>query len=545
MQHSYKTRENREKAAVELFQRAKDARSEKERGWTKFSDYYEGKHRTPALEGMGFMPACCTDVYLHVETQVDPKIPACTFYGRDSDMDNRRAKQRQYVVEYILENNKLEAQNSRNERRLLKYGSAFWKCFYDENMPSSIGGRGDIRIIDVPVESLFPDPANRSSDINDCEYVDYVYYIHRRKAERLYGGRIRGMSLENMGGGEREDDLFAPLGTAETDETIRVLEHWYRDEDGDIACSVLLGETEVQHIPKYWENTRGQNKNYPFVHYWRIANENEFWQRSEVEQIIDLVDAVDRELAIALYNDAMTSSDMFLVEEDALADGQELTNMPGSVLKLKPGQSGRVQRLLGAHTGIHCMPMISALQEQIARTVGNFDATQGSEPLRVTTASGIAQLNERADARRSLKRADRLDGFKRLYQLCDWSALEFYDDGRLIRLGTPDDGSGGYFMFDPTEHRMLAGGMRDIDGEVISESKSYFPIVDVVVAAGDGIAKSTSFTVSVLEKLATMPVTAENYKLLCAFVEMVDIPQAAELAEFWRNMYERPAAVNE
>ena len=246
---------------------------------------------------------------------------------------------------------------------------------------------------------------------------------------------------------------------------------------------------------------------------------------------------MDRELAIALYNDAMTSSDMFLVEEDALADGQELTNIPGSVLKLKPGQSGRVQRLLGAHTGIHCMPMIGALQEQIARTVGNFDATHGSEPLRVTTASGIAQLNERSDARRSLKRADRLDGFKRLYQLCDWSALEFYDDRRLIRLGTPSDG-GGYFVFDPAEHRMMKRGAKDVDGEVISGAKSYFPVVDVIVAAGDGIAKSTSFTASVLEKLASMPVTAENYKLLCAFVELADIPQAAELSDFWRGMFE-------
>jgi len=523
MQVTYKTREMREDTALELYRRAKDARAEKEREWTKLSDYYEGKRKIPAMDNMGFTPAVCTDVYMHVETQIDTKIPVCAFYGRDSDLDCERAKQRQYVVEYILENNRLEAQNSRNERRLLKYGSAFWKCFYDEDMPSAYGGSGDIRIIDVPVESIFPDPANKSNDLELCEYVDYVYYIHKRRAVRLYGESLKklGLSVGELDSQLGDTDVFAQLGAAESEETIRVLEHWYRDDEGDIACSVLLGNTEVRHIPKYWENTQTQNKNYPFVHYWRIANENEFWQRSEIKPIIELVDAVDRELAIALYNDALTSSDMFLIEEDALVEGQEISNMPGAVLKVKAGQSGRIQRLLGAHSGINCMPMIAALQEQISRTVGNFDVTHGDEPARVTSASGIAQLNERADMRRSLKQADRMDGFKRLFQLCDWSALEFYDDGRMVRLGAPG-GDGGYFVFDPEQHKM----------------GSYYPVVDVTVTAGEGVAKSASYTAAILERLADIPVTEQNYKLLCAFVELMDIPQAQELVEHWTGMYQ-------
>lgn len=523
MQVNYKTRENRQETALELYRRAKDARAEKEREWTKLSDYYEGKRSTPAFDAVGFTPAVCTDVYMHVETQIDPKVPACIFYGRDNDLDNECAKQRQFVVEYILENNKMEVQNSKNERRLLKYGSAFWKCFYDENMPSANSENGDIRIIDVPIESIFPDPTNKSNDLELCEYVDYVYYINKRRAVRTYGESLKklGLSVEELENSLGDTDIFAQLGAAENEETIRVLEHWYRDDEGDIACSVLLGETEVRHIPKYWENTRGQNKKYPFVHYWRIVNENEFWQRSEITQIMELVDAIDRELAIALYNDAMTSSDMILVEEDALVEGQEISNVPGAVLKVKAGQSGRIQRLLGAHSGMNCMPMITALQEQIARTTGNFDANNGDEPTRVTTASGIAQLNERADMRRLLKQADRMDGFKRLYQLCDWSALEFYDDGRLVRLGTPSENDG-YFVFDPEQHR----------------NDGYFPVVDVSVAAGDGVAKSVTFTVSVLEKLINTPVTEQNYKLLCAFVELMDIPQGQELIENWQQMFE-------
>lgn len=524
MQLNYKTRENRQETALELYRRAKEARAEKEREWTKLSDYYEGKRKAPVIDAVGFTPAVCTDVYMHVETQIDTKVPACAFYGRDGDFDGKRAKQRQYVVEYIVENNKLDEQNSKNERRLLKYGSAFWKCFYDETMPSPNSEDGDIRIIDVPIESIFPDPTNKSSDIELCEYVDYVYYIHKRRAIRIFGESLKklGLSVDELENPHGDTDIFAQLGAAESEETVRVLEHWYRDDEGDIACSILLGESEVRHITKYWENTRAQNKRYPFIHYWRIANENEFWQRSEITQIVELVDAVDRELAIALYNDTLTSSDMILVEEDALAEGQEITNMPGAVLKVKAGQSGRIQRLLGAHSGMNCMPMINALQEQIARTLGNFEAMQGEEPTRVVTASGIAQLNERADKRRSLKMADRLDGFKRLFQLCDWSALEFYDGGRLVRLGAPSE-DGSYFMFVPEQHK----------------SGDYFPVVDVVAAAGDGIAKSTSFTVSVLEKLISTPVTEQNYKLLCAFVEMMDIPQGQELIENWQRMFEK------
>ena len=523
MQVNYKNREAREDTALELYRRARAARAGKEREWKKYSNYYEGRRKIPAMDNMGFTPAVCTDVYMHVETQIDTKIPICAFHGRDGGSDGELARQRQYVVEYILDNNKLEAQNSRNERRLLKYGSAFWKCFYDEDMPSAYGENGDIRIIDVPVESIFPDPTNKSSDLELCEYVDYVYYIHRRRAVRLYGGDLKKLKMQvgDLQNTLGDTDVFASLGGEESGETIRVLEHWYRDDEGDIACSVLLGNTEVRHIPKYWDNTRAQNKGYPFVHYWRITDENGFWQRSEIAPVTELVDAVDRELAVALYNDALTSSDMFLIEEDALAEGQEITNMPGAVVKVKSGQSGRIQRLLGAHSGINCMPMISALQDQISRTVGNFDSARGEEPSHVTSASGIAQINERADKRRSLKQADRMDGFKRLFQLCDWSALEFYDDGRLVRLGAPG-ANGGWFVFDAELHRT--------DG--------CYPVLDVTVTAGEGVGSSASYTAGILEKLADMPVTEQNYKLLCAFVELLDIPQAQELTEHWTGMFE-------
>ncbi|MCL1819766.1 MAG: hypothetical protein FWG36_03810 [Oscillospiraceae bacterium] len=450
---NYKTREGREETALELYRRAKDSRSEREREWTKLSDYYEGKRRTAFMENMGFTPAVCTDVYMHVETQIDTKVPEYKFVIPGGEYAEQAELRRRAVV-YILENNKLESQNSRNERRLLKYGSAFWKCFYDSDVG---GGAGDIRIIDVPIESLFPDPTNKSSDIELCEYVDYVYYINKRKAVRLYGEALRkiGLSLDELDSSLGDTDVFAALGAVESEDTIRVLEHWYRDDEGDIACSILLGEVEVRHIPKYWENTR--NNSYPFIHYWRIADENNFWQRSEIAPILELVDAVDRELAIAMYNDALTSNDMFLVEEDALAEGQEITNIPGAVLKVKAGQSGRIQRLLGAHTGINCMPMIAALQEQISRTIGSFDVTRGDEPERNMSAAGIERLNERADLRRDLKQSDRLDGFKRLYKLCDWSALEFYDDGRVIPY---NDGS---FCFDPSHHVIENGEYPAVD----------------------------------------------------------------------------------
>ena len=130
--YDYSTREAREETVSALFARARSARSAVEQEWTRYNDYYNFLHAVSGeveefrdAEGMP-VNAVMPDPWIIVESQIEPDIPEPEFRGRDSDMDSKRAKEREYAVRYICENNRLVDMNTRNERRLLKYGDAFW-----------------------------------------------------------------------------------------------------------------------------------------------------------------------------------------------------------------------------------------------------------------------------------------------------------------------------------------------------------------------------------------------------------------------------------
>ena len=135
--------------------------------------------------------------------------------------------------------------------------------------------------------------------------------------------------------------------------------------------------------------------------------------------------------------------------------------------------------------------MIDALRGMIQDAVGNYDTNLGKEPSRMLSATGLAQLLERADMRRASKKAERLRAYSRLFRLIDWTVLEFYDDRRVLRLGGPDGA--------PVLCRFSRDAFRDASG--------YFPVVDCTVTAADALENSRAFTLSALETLIAHGVT--------------------------------------
>lgn len=314
--------------------------------WEKYNDYYNGIHDVTRdltefcrENDIPWLPASIPDPYILVESQIEPTVPQPEFRGRDDDLDSAMAKRREFAVRYIAENNRLSDMNTRNERRLLKLGDAFWKAYWDEDMRCG-EAQGDIRVSDIPVEAVFPDPAVRGGSVQDGQYLDYVYRIHKVRFAQVFRADLEelGITAEEALGEDyvpRGEIFDMTSALSDTDDTVQVLEHWFRQPvetsvDGEtipagaVACSVQAGGHELRYIPNYWRRTGAQNTLFPFVHYWRIQDENRFWNKSELSAVLDLVDAADRKLASALLNDSFLSNDILLVEDGALADGEEL-----------------------------------------------------------------------------------------------------------------------------------------------------------------------------------------------------------------------------
>lgn len=556
--YDYTTEEGRVATAEWLFEQAKNERTAVEDGWVRNEGYYSFVHAAAAEmrealeeQGIDWMPAVVPDPFIQVESQLVPEVPQPEFHGRDDDADGEKARRREFAVRYIVEENRINDMNTSNERRLRKLGDAFWKAYWDETMPCGEQS-GNIRIKDVSPEDFYPDPTAGREGLEACEYVDYVYTMHKLKFWRLYHDVLekKGILLEDLLQTQYrvEDGLFEPVtsGTLARDDMVQILEHWYRNPcdteeapAGAIGCTMQAGGVEIKWIPNYWEKTGRQCRLFPFIHYWCIRDETQFWNRSELDPILSLVDAADRQIAIGQLNDAMMANDIVLVEEGALADGSEFTNVPGAQVTVKQGHMGGVARLGGLNNGIQSVSAVNWFLDQIQRTSRNYDSNNGRETARVTTASGLLQLRGDAETQQKLKKADRDAGFCRLYELLDWLALEYFDDDRLLFIGAKKKGEQPQSLtYNGDAFARRAGVKVDmLTAAVTDEGFDYYPRVDVTVTAGDGLSKNPATTVEVLDKLAASQITADNWELLAAELEYLDIPQKQEIIESWRRRF--------
>lgn len=556
--YDYTTEEGRVATAEWLFEQAKNERTAVEDGWVRNEGYYSFVHAAAAEmrealeeQGINWTPAVVPDPFIQVESQLVPEVPQPEFHGRDDDADGEKARRREFAVRYIVEENRINDMNTSNERRLRKLGDAFWKAYWDETMPCGEQS-GNIRIKDVSPEDFYPDPTAGREGLEACEYVDYVYTMHKLKFWRLYHDVLekKGILLEDLLQTQYrvEDGLFEPVtsGTLARDDMVQILEHWYRNPcdteeapAGAIGCTMQAGGVEIKWIPNYWEKTGRQCRLFPFIHYWCIRDETQFWNRSELDPILALVDAADRQIAIGQLNDAMMANDIVLVEEGALADGSEFTNVPGAQVTVKQGRMGGVARLGGLNNGIQSVSAVNWFLDQIQRTSRNYDSNNGRETARVTTASGLLQLRGDAETQQKLKKADRDAGFCRLYELLDWLALEYFDDDRLLFIGAKKKGEQPQSLtYNGDDFARRAGVRVDmLTAAVTDEGFDYYPRVDVTVTAGDGLSKNPATTVEVLDKLAASQITADNWELLAAELEYLDIPQKQEIIEGWRRKF--------
>ena len=62
------------------------------------------------------------------------------------------------------------------------------------------------------------------------------------------------------------------------------------------------------------------------------------------------------------------------------------------------------------------------------------------------------------------------------------------------------------------------------------------------MSVGTALSRSPAATAEVLEKLAATTVTAENWRLLAAQLDCLDIPQKQEITAEWKRRFEPSGA---
>lgn len=549
--YDYSTKEGREDTVAFLMDSMLASNTERFKGYAKCKAYYDGEHDSEKYMGsllgsldIPWTPSLSTDAYIHVESQIDSSVPDFEFSPREIS-DSAKAKRREYITRYVVDKNDLSYKNFRNERNIGILGSAVFKVSITEDSR----GKSDVLVETPSPEQIFADPTATSVDA--CEYIAYCYPMHINKAMRVFREDIERAGLsasdiqkdlyekhrfKNPFGGNKsviDSDFYGDM------QTVTITEFWFRQQtdgsaiiqtdkgsvdyrykSGDIGLIILIGSHEIRYVPKYWTTTGCTM--YPFCIYNRTPTTDTLFGKSELLQLIPLIDSADREMIYAQLNSAFCANDIVVAEENAFAEGEGPDNRPGAVWKLRPGMMGKVQRLgnLG-YAEASLYSNVKNMRELMRETVGNYSSFQGEEPEKVTTATGIALLNERAKTRKQIKLCDKLAAYARLYSLVDRSALECFEDGRYVLLGAPDDRSGG-----------LVFNISDYGGK-----NGYIPEVDVKIHVGDGLQNSKAFTVSALSDLIKTPINQDNYKLVEAFIELIGLPVRGEITDILDKKY--------
>jgi hypothetical protein len=516
------SKESREWQVKKEFENAKMFKEKTTQKFIELDNYYHNEHYTAeqvrewvVKKGINFIPPVLPDPFIQVESQIDPDVPSFQFNGRQ-DLDKNKAKEREAVVEFVCYNNKLEDMNTENERINNKFGNAFWKVSFNGNIKGP-GYIGDIVIGNPHPANIFP--GESAYDLDDCESFNYAYRMHRRAARREFGKIIDSIPNDSN---HAETEIFSRntegQTTSLTDETIQIVEHWFKDDEGDIACTIQANNVEVKFIPKYWINTKDSgNKNYPFVKYCKTPVEKSFWDKGEIEAIQDLVEAGDREFLNALLNDSLCGNDIILEEEDVYANGFRPTMEPGARWTLKTNKMGKVQRLGGLSTSSNTLNMIEFIHNKIQETNGNYDANMGdAPPANVKTLGGMAIMQENGNKRARIKKTDRNGGFRRLYELIDWTILEFYNQDRVLMIKDPDPS-----VKDRQPYSFNSENFKAFDD---TTGEQYYPRIDCEINIGEGIKANKAFTLTATDQLSKTPINPGNAEIIKSEVDIMDLP---------------------
>lgn len=202
-----------------------------------------------------------------IEALIDLNIPQADFRPVAKD-DEKAVESLKNYVSYVVRSSQptLEEINLSNERRVLKFGGAFYKVHWNNNIKRA-GYVGDIEISMPHPKEIIPN--HSATGIHDLEHYHHVtnktakailrQWPHLTKEDLenkaiLYKEFDETVSNDNIMTTQEEGDRDSGLNR------YTIIETTYRDEDGDICKLWWSGDLLIKHIPKFYYR-RDENGN--------------------------------------------------------------------------------------------------------------------------------------------------------------------------------------------------------------------------------------------------------------------------------------------
>lgn len=325
-------------------------------------------------------------------TKEEPQFYVIPSTTEESDVAAARAAES--IAEYLLAENKFNAERRKATLWACMLGNGFFKTYYDNGRKDSSGTPGSVRIEAINPFHFYV------ADLQQVEIQEqpHVFYATCRSKEFV---------AEFFGVDDVNPDTNAAAGTFEArlnnilnvkkDEKnhIYVREMWIKPcQKYPEGAIIWFCDSQLLGMVNIWPYNHAK---YPFQKIDHIPVPGRFYATSSVEHVIPLQKEYNKTRSQIVEAKNRMAKPQLLSPKGAV-DPRKITSEPGLVIEYQPGL-GKPEPL-----PLQSLPgYVIQEQDRILRDIddlsGQYEITKGRTPPGVEAASAIAYLQEENDSR--------------------------------------------------------------------------------------------------------------------------------------------------
>lgn len=199
---------------------------------------------------------------------------------------------------------------------------------------------------------------------------------------------------------------------------------------------------------------------YPYQRWPNYILPREFWGESEIAQLMGPQRTFNKLVSFALDVLTLMGNPIWVVDNTADIDTENLFNRPGQVVEKAPGSE--VRREEGVQLQPFVLQIIDRMKEWFDQVSGSQDITRGLNPSGVTAASAIADLQNAAQTRLRQKSRNLDCYLQNLGQQYMSRVMQFYTAPRVFRITGKDDVQK-YFKFHVSDDEQTGQKVANIE----------------------------------------------------------------------------------
>lgn len=512
------------KYAYRLFEKAKKARQKFDVNWTRFYKFFRGKQWEEQRP-----------TYRHSEVfnMVFPTLQSSVAYQSDSRPKIEFVPQEPGDTEFVGILNDLVTNDWVRGNWLYKmiellfdaniYGTMIGKVDYDQELNL---GAGSVCFKTKDPLEIYPDPDALSTN-ERCSYIAdaEAMPLEKLKAEYPQHKEFLQADLQDLYNYDKTsfDDVKFKSPT-----DVRVLSQAQTPDTGggdNLALKITLwakpndyvedekeledGSKEYVQKLKYPSGRKivvannvlledatidFEDKKFPYFRGVNYLDQRNFWGISDIESLISPQKTFNKLVSFVLDYLTLMGNPIWVVDDNAGIDTDNLFNSPGIVVEKTAGSE--VRREMGTPLQPYVLELIDKMRNWFNETQGATDVSRGIRPEAISSGIAIQSLQDAAHTRIRLKSKYLDAALQEFGQLYLSRVFQYYKVPRIVRV-SPSENVHKYFKFH-VEHRTDENGnqkkfavVRKYDGsgkeEIEAKEYEFKQMFDVRVSTGSSL----------------------------------------------------------